>query len=164
VRRAWFAIAAAAALVGIVCAVPRDRSLSCPAGPIRSDGIGNITLGMTVDSLRSICAVAQDTMEMAEGQPARHIFVMIGRDTVDAELSRRLVNRITIRSPAFMTADSLRIGSPVARVFSRPGAALLTGEGQSFVVEPSHCGLSFRKSGDMIDRILIVGCLPRLRP
>lgn len=161
----------------------RESAPSCGNQVVGDSGVGNLRIGASVESLRATCTVVRDTTAMgAEGMPARKVTVSFGRDTLQAEIVDGRVWRISIFSPRFRTADSLGVGTPIARLLELKGPRGLTGEGELFVVSPEHCGLSFGLSdagpashrGDwdraslarlprqtVVDEVLIVGCPTR---
>lgn len=152
----------------------------CSAATITGDGVGAVQIGAPLDSVRARCVVLRDTTELRdEGMPARLLTIPLGADNVEAEIVRSRVWRIAIETPTLRTADSLAVGTPLARVLALPGAHGLRGEGRLFVASPARCGLSFQlsvpdtglASGDLdvetlrtlppsttVSRILIVGC------
>jgi hypothetical protein len=110
---------------------------------LTGDGIGALRVGASVDDVARVCRVLSDTTALGtEGQQERTILVDLGRDSVTAVVSDSRVWRIHVRTPAFRTADSLGVGTPV-RTLRQHRPQLLTGEGV-FLRLPSHCGLSFR--------------------
>ena len=143
-------------------------------------GIGALRIGATVDSVRAICPITHDSVEIrAEGLPARIIRVALGTDTIEAEVVDDRVWRITVDEPGLATADSLGVGTRLSRLLEKPGAHGAVGEGRVFVLLPDSCGLSFRlatRPGDVarfsyddaglrtlppssvVDQVLITGC------
>jgi hypothetical protein len=143
-------------------------------------GVGALRIGALVDSVRARCALVRDTTELrAEGLPVRVIAVAVSGDTVEAEVDSGRVWRIETTRPTLRTADSLGVGTPLARLLALPGAHGLSGEGAVFVVSPARCGLSFQLSGvgsaaprggwtaaalrrlppsTAVSRVLVVGC------
>jgi hypothetical protein len=102
----------------------------------------------------------------------RRLVVDLDRDSVVAVIDSSRVWRIHVRTPAFRTADSLGVGTPVSAL-RRPGARLLTGEGAYYVTLPTQCGLSFHLQGvefgrvtslsqvpasATVDEVLVIGC------
>jgi hypothetical protein len=153
---------------------------TCGSTAMTGRGIGDLSIGRTLDSVRVLCAVGRDTTRLAtEGQLARMITVAIGGEVVEAEIVDEKIWRIEVRSSRFRTADSLGVGTPLSRLLALGNARGITGEGQLFVVSPEHCGLSFRLSdngsrsrsqnwdrtalsrlpaGTVVNKVLIVGC------
>lgn len=152
----------------------------CASTTISDSALGDVRIGQTVADLSARCTVVRDTTaQRGEGQSARVIDVVVGPDTVEAEIVNDRIWRIGIVSPAFRTADSLGVGTRLPVLLAQPGARPLSGEGRVFVMTQSHCGLSFqlsiadtgsaagrwtvddlRRLPDVIDvtRVLIVGC------
>jgi hypothetical protein len=131
-------------------AVPASSSVersSCGEEIIRDEGIGELRIGATVESIRQKCNVVRDTIAMgAEGMPARKLNVALSRDTIEAEIVNGRVWRIAVRSPRLRTADSLGVGTSIEKLRQLKKPRLMTGEGELFVATPEHCGMSFRLS------------------
>jgi len=157
----------------------RADASSCGGEILTDEGVGNIRIGESVESVRRDCTVVRDTTELgAEGMTTRMVSVLFPRDTVEAEIVDDKVWRVTIDSPHFSTADSLRVGTPLTRMLRLRTPQGMTGEGALFVMSPDHCGLSFRLSDNgspvlrdpspaelsrlpadtRVSNILIVGC------
>jgi hypothetical protein len=114
---------------------------------LSDEGVGKLRIGKSVESMRRECTVLRDTTAPgAEGMPSRKIAVLFSRDTVLGEIVNDRVWRVEIHSPNFSTADSLRVGTPLARLLVLRKPQGMTGEGALFVMSPDHCGLSFRLS------------------
>ncbi len=121
------------------------RVLSCGEAIIRGEGIGLLRIGVSVDSVRRHCVVVRDTTVLgAEGMPARKMAIAIAADTVEAEIVDNRVWRLAVLSPHFRTADSLGVGTPLSRFLGMEKPRAFMGEGEVFLILPSHCGLSFR--------------------
>jgi hypothetical protein len=152
----------------------------CGDGTIRETGLGELRIGLPVESVKSRCTVVRDTTELrAEGMKARVISIVFGRDTVEAEVVDDKVWRIEVAHPDLMTRDSLHVGTPLGRLLKLRGVHTARGEGGVYLLTPEHCGLSFRLSGPglqalpaeadkawleplastvSVSRILIIGC------
>ena len=125
----------------------RANDPSCGDEILSDEGVGKLRIGMSVQSVRRECSVLRDTTALgAEGMPSRKIAVLFPRDTVLGEIVNDKVWRVEIHSPHFSTADSLRVGTPLARLLALRKPQGMTGEGALFVMSPDHCGLSFRLS------------------
>jgi hypothetical protein len=154
-------------------------SSSCGGEILTDEGVGRIRIGESVESVRHDCTVVRDTIQLgAEGMTTRMVSVKFPRDTVEAEIVDDKVWRVAIDSPHFSTADSLRVGTSLARLLRLRTPQGMTGEGALFVMSPDHCGLSFRLSDNgspvlrdpspaelsrlpaatRVSNILIVGC------
>lgn len=155
-------------------------SLDCGEPIIAGTGIGALRIGTPVDSVKSKCRVSRDATEIGEeGMPARVLSVAFATDTVEAEIEADSVWRIQVKHPALRTADSLGVGTPLARLLGLPGVHGMMGEGALFVASPARCGLSFQLSetgadapgrewtvdklrrlppSTVVTRVLIVGC------
>jgi hypothetical protein len=141
--------------------------------PLTGDGVGDLRVGATVETINGRCRVVGDTVApAAEGSQERRLLVDLGRDTVIAVVDSNRVWRLHVATPAFKTTDSLGVGAAVSAL-RRPGARLLTGEGAYYVTLPGHCGLSFRLRGvafgrasslsqvpatASVDEVLVIGC------
>lgn len=123
------------------------QTSSCGAEVIGEEGIGELRIGATVESVRQKCNVVRDTtVTGAEGMPARKLTVALSRDTVEAEIVDARVWRIAIDSPRLRTADALGVGTSIGRLRQLKNPRGMMGEGNFFVASPQHCGMSFRLS------------------
>lgn len=121
------------------------RVLSCGEAIIRGEGIGLLRIGASVDSVRRHCVVVRDTTVLgAEGMPARKMAIAVAADTVEAEIVDNRVWRLAVLSPHLRTTDSLGVGTPLSRFLAMKKPRAFMGEGEVFLMLPSHCGLSFR--------------------
>src|SRR6185503_369530 len=121
------------------------RPSACGEAVITDEGIGELRIGTTVESVREKCIVVSDkTAPGAEGMPARKLTVALARDTVEAEIVNGRVWRLAVHSPRLRTADSLGVGTTLARLLQLRNPHGMTGEGKFFVASPEHCGMSFR--------------------
>jgi hypothetical protein len=121
------------------------RASACGEAVITDEGIGELRIGTTVESVRQKCTVVSDTTALgAEGMPARKLGVALARDTVEAEIVDGRVWRIAVHSPRLRTVDSLGVGTTLARLLQLRNPRGMTGEGKFFVASPAHCGMSFR--------------------
>jgi hypothetical protein len=149
---------------------------------VTEDAIGALAIGKPVSEILEECEVMRDTVEIRqEGQPARILTVNLLRDTVEAEVSEERIWRIALDGPAFQTADSLGVGTRLARLLRHEGVHGMPGEDGFYVRMPAHCGVSFRleEEGEgftapdwtaemlaklppaaRVDRVLVVGCGP----
>jgi hypothetical protein len=159
-----------------------EREL-CGNGIITDEGIGDLRIGASIESVRQKCTVVRDTTVMGpEGMPARKLAVMFSRDTVETEIVDGRVWRLAVLSPRLRTADSLGVGTSIGRLLQLKNPHGMTGEGQFFVASPAHCGMSFRLTiaeagpapGDLdqaglarlprstsVNEVLVFGCHPR---
>ena len=121
------------------------RPSACGDAVITDEGIGELRIGTTVESVRQKCSVVSDkTGPGAEGMPGRKVAVALARDTVEAEIVNGRVWRLAVRSPQLRTADSLGVGTTLTRLLQLRNPRGMTGEGKFFVASPAHCGMSFR--------------------
>jgi hypothetical protein len=124
------------------------NSRPCGTNPMRilGDRVGAVRLDMPVDSVRMWCRVVADTFEYSEGERYRTLRIAIGRDTVRSWITDRgTVSNVEVTSPRFMTTDSIRVGTPLARLLAFRDLRWGYGEGDFFVMSdaPGVCGLSF---------------------
>ncbi|HST08642.1 MAG TPA: hypothetical protein VLJ83_10740 [Gemmatimonadaceae bacterium] len=99
-------------------------------------------------SVKARCEVFRDTTRRGlEGMSERRLAVRFRTDSLEAEIVDDKVWRLDISSPGFRTADSLGVGTPVARLLLLREARGLVGEGVLVVVSPERCGVSFVLSG-----------------
>jgi hypothetical protein len=127
-------------------AAPRSCGVSTST-LLTESGIGDLQVGRPVNEVAARCNVLRDTTEIRqEGLPARVVVVDLGRDTVEAEADNDRIWRIALEHPAFRTADSLGVGTPLSRLLRFDGVRGMAGEDGLYVRVPAHCGLSFRLS------------------
>lgn len=119
---------------------------SCGEEVVTGEGIGQLRIGSTVESIKQKCNVVRDTTVIAaEGMPARKLAVAFSRDTVEAEIVDGRVWRIAILSPRLRTAESLGVGTLNQRLIMQlKNPRGMMGEGELFVASPEQCGMSFR--------------------
>ena len=109
------------------------------------EGIGQLRIGATVESIKEKCKVLRDTtVSGPEGMPARKLAVAFSKDTVDAEIVDGRVWRIAVHSPGLRTAALIGVGTLNQRLLTLKDPRGVMGEGALFVVSPQHCGMSFR--------------------
>ena len=122
----------------------------CGNKTITGAGVGNLRIGITVDSVKSRCTVARDTTHPGlEGSMERRLLVVFDHDLLDAEIVNGRVWRLDIDSPPFRTLDSLGAGSSLSDLLKLPRVRGLVGEGVIALVSPAHCGISFILSGGL---------------
>lgn len=156
---------------------PAPDGRECAMAPVTGRGIGDVSIGMSIDELRSRCTVTGDTtVQGAEGQPSRILRVAMGGETVDVEVKDERVWRIPVTDRELRTADSLGVGTPLAKLLELPDVTPAMGEG-TYVLSPAHCGLSFQLRGAgvartaeelrklprslEVERMLVTGCESR---
>jgi len=124
---------------------PTRQQPSCGDEIIGDEGIGELRIGATVESVRQKCNVVRGTTVIGtEGMLARKLTIGFSRDSVEAEIVKGRVWRIAVLSPHFRTSDSLGVGTPLARLLQLKNPRGMTGEGRLFVASAEHCGISFR--------------------
>ena len=120
----------------------------CGAQTIAAGRVGNLRIGESVAFVKARCAVVRDTTRLGlEGMSERRLAVRFRTDSLEAEIVDDKVWRLDISTPGFRTADSLGVGTPVARLLRLREARGLVGEGVLVVVSPERCGVSFVLSG-----------------
>ncbi len=128
---------------------------SCGSEVLSEEGIGEVRIGATVESVRQKCHVVRDTTVLdSEAMPQRELIVALSRDTVEAEIVNGRVWRIVVLSQRLRTADSLGVGTPLAKFLRLRNPRSMIGEGEVFLATRDHCGMSFRlgNAGDALYR------------
>ncbi len=160
----------------------RPENRSCGDRVIREDGIGELRLGMSADSVKAICPVAFDTVRPGpEGMSERVIKVEFPPEAAEAEIVADSVWRLSVTTAGFQTRDSIRVGTSVQELLRHDDAQGLVGEGKLVVVFRRQCGMSFILTGGIprgrvrnwnraalaklppntaVERILVFGCPP----
>ena len=110
-------------------------------------GIGNLSIGRTVDAVKASCRIIRDIPELtSEGTVDRVLTVVIGGDLYRASVINGLIGRVLVRTPRVATSDGLRVGTPLRRVAALKGVKIAESEEGLYLLSGSHCGLSFRFS------------------
>ncbi|MES2179897.1 MAG: hypothetical protein V4550_18695 [Gemmatimonadota bacterium] len=122
------------------------------------DHAGALRLGMPLDSAMALCPSARDTVTLDEGERVRVLSNSDRGDTLVVRIVSDRIHSIIVRSRRFHTNDSLRAGTPVARLLSIPALTGGAGEGAFYVWsdDKSVCGMSFRlddRTADAMFRI-----------
>jgi hypothetical protein len=155
----------------------------CGDRVVTAEGVGELRIGRSIDSVRALCRVLRDTTEIRqEGQPTRVATVLLGSDTIEAEIDSGKVWRIRLTQPGLATSDSLSVGMPLSELLQHGDAVGDHGEGKVYVILREKCGMSFGldiepgrvatseldekalaklPSDVTIDTILIFGCRER---
>lgn len=152
---------------------------SCGRPVVDGDGVGNIRIGMSVDTVKARCVVARDTVERrTEGQLERILVVPFENDTAVVEVNEGRVWRIEITGPRLRTSNWIGVGTPLSALLALKGGVQgLVGEGNLFLVAEALCGLSFELSeprspsgnwdaarlrtlpkSTLVKRVLVIGC------
>lgn len=177
----------------VSAAVPESAVAQTDSGPVRTatcgvtpetrltdEGIGELKPDRSVAEVKRLCNVVSDGDQPGtEGQTERILAVKLGTETVSALVVDDRIMRLDIRTPHFMTADTLGIDTPLRRIARMRGAQFAPGEDGVYGFVADHCGLSFRFSlplrppkggqwtaatidkdhGDaVVDRVLVVRC------
>lgn len=153
--------------------------VSCGRPVMDGDGVGNVRIGMAIDTVKAHCTVLRDTVERrTEGQLERILLVPFEDDTAVVEVHEGRVWRIEVTHPRIRTANWLGVGTPLSELLALKGGVQgLTGEGNLFLVSQALCGLSLElseprsPSGDwnaarlrtlppstVVKRVLVIGC------
>lgn len=151
-----------------------------PGSRVGEDGIGVLRIGISVDAVRSSCAIISERPGANDAPLIAR--VDLGLDTAKAEFVSGILRRITLYHQAYRTADSLGVGTRVTRLLNLRSATGLTERNRFYAVSPAYCGLQFmleapaprrpaaqsgraslrRQSGETKARELeIVGCAKR---
>lgn len=158
-------------------APPEAVDVSCGVDAstvMNGEGIGNLRIGASVRDVALACPVLSDTvLPGPEGSMERSLLVDLVRDTVRAVVTNESVWRIHVTSPDIRTESGLGVGTRAPALRDLPGARVISGEGNAFVVAPSPCGMSFRLRGldsvmprpieqlpdsVSVDMVLLTGC------
>ncbi len=114
---------------------------------ITDDGFGDLRPGRPVSEVKKLCDVISDAPQMGtEGQMERVLSVRIGSEMIAATIVDDKVWRLDVRTPHFMTADSLGVDVPLHRIAKLRGAQFAPGEDGVYGFAVAHCGMSFRFS------------------
>ena len=151
-------ITATGATLALGCA-ERAPTPASAAPRLKGDSVGPVAIGVSRTELGRAGRVVRDTMELGdEAIPESVAVVVVGGDTLRAILDSARVYRIDVTTPHVRTADSLGVGTTLARLLREPGVHAFTGEGAVYVKVPRQCGLSFRLAdagelGDALDSV-----------
>jgi hypothetical protein len=108
---------------------------------VSEDGIGVLRVGTSLDAVRSSCAVISERPSV--GNSPLIAQVDLGLDTATAEFVGGILKRITLHHQAYRTADSLGVGTPVARLMNLRSVTGVTERNHVYAVSPAYCGLRF---------------------
>ena len=112
---------------------------------ITTDSIGPAILGTARSALSPKLTIIRDTLEIVFEDMTDSVLVLrVSGDTIRAGIDSGRINRLTVTSPRFRTADSISVGTPIIRFLSEPGVYVWASEGQATLWSPSHCGMGFR--------------------
>lgn len=125
-----------------------DTRCGVKGNPVLTDlGIGNLSIGRTVDAVKATCRIIRDIPELtSEGTVERVLTVAIGGDYYRASVVSGLIERVSVRTPRVATSDGLRVGTPLSRVAALKGVKIAESEEGLYLLPGTHCGLSFRFS------------------
>ncbi len=140
--------------------VPESTTAQTDSGPVPSltcgasgtiemtdQGIGDLKPGRPVGEIKRLCDVISDAPQQGvEGQMERVLSVRIAGETIAATVVDDKVWRLDVRSPRFMTVDSLGVDVPLHRIAKLRGAQFAPGEDGVYGFAAAHCGMSFRFS------------------
>ncbi len=143
-------VAASAPLDTASAGSGQDSSATCGVASLtelRDDGIGDLVVGRSADEIKRLCDVTSDSPQRGpEGQMERTLVVQLAGETVPAEIIDNRVWRLDVRTPRFVTKDSLGVDTPLRRIARMRGAQFAPGEDGVYGFVADHCGLSFRFS------------------
>ena len=123
---------------------PGPGLLSCGISPesrVSEDGLGVLRIGTSLDAVRASCTVLSERVGANDGPVVAH--VDLGRDTAVVEFVSGALRRITLHHQAYRTADSLGVGTHIARLINMPKVTGLTERGRLYAIAPAYCGLRF---------------------
>lgn len=134
--------------IGCVGQQPSGQLANCGISDttqVTSDGVGELRLGRSVADVSAKCNVVRDTTELGEeAQPVRVVTVVVAGDTLSAVIDSGRVWRIHVTRAGLQTADSLGVGTTLARLLAEGDATGIEGESGLFVTLTRKCGVSFR--------------------
>lgn len=140
----------------MLAAVPRlltAQRARCADRVITGDRVGVVHIGMTLDSVRSRCAIVRDTVELNEGEPERLVYALVAGDTLSLYVRGDSVSGILVRGPSFHTADSIHVGLPLSRFLAGRKPEIMAGEGHVALTTRDHCGLAFGLSDEAFAQV-----------
>jgi hypothetical protein len=136
--------------------IPTSSNFTCGIGPttkLDGNGVGELQVGRTVDNVKRLCNVVQDTTDLgAEGMPERVMLLTTSRGRLEATIDSGRVWRIAIDQPDLRTADSIGVGSSLSRLLREGNETGAEGEGVLYVLPSNHCGLSLGLDYEVTDR------------
>jgi hypothetical protein len=142
-----------AASTAISTTATATSSAGCTGRLVTGEGVGPIRIFASLDSIRQICPIVRDTTVQASvGLAAeRLVSVLMGADTAVVGVRRGRVVQILLTSAHFATADSIGVGTTLARLlrFAR-GKGYGVG-GDLLIATPTKCGLTFGMTGRYAD-------------
>jgi hypothetical protein len=139
-------------LLAVAPAPALAQARRCGDATITGDRVGAVRIGMSLDSVRTRCRIIRDTTEMDEGEAGRVVYALVAEDTVRIDVMNNSVEFIRVRRNLFMTQDSIRAGMPLARFLIGRHPEILVGEGKVYLVDRTHCGISFGLSAEAYAR------------
>lgn len=133
------------------------RSSECSSAVVSGRGVGPITIGSVADSIPSRCVVLRDGLEQDdEGNSARTIRFLVGRDTVEARTAAGLVSALVIGSGGLSTADGVSVGSNLWNSPSGLGKfRALLANGGLVLLPKDECGLAFELDYELDEEELL---------
>ncbi len=125
-----------------------SRTCGAYGMPLLTDrGIGALTPGMTVDEAKRLCDVTSDArVPGSEGMMERILVVDVAGETVRALVNENRIIRLDVRTPRYLTRDSLGVDTSLGRLAAMRGAQFHPGEDGIYAFVAAHCALSFRFS------------------
>ena len=134
--------------VGSDSAPGSGRSCGVDGTSLLTDrGIGALTPGMSVDEAKRLCDVTSDArVPGSEGMMERILVVDVAGETVRALVNENRIIRLDVRTPRYLTRDSLGVDTSLGRLAAMRGAQFHPGENGIYAFVAAHCALSFRFS------------------
>jgi len=127
--------------------VPDSNAARVADVHVSGDSVGPIPVSAHPAALACFAHVVRDTEELGmEGIPESVVVLVMRGDTVRAVHDSGRIVRLGVSTPTFRTADSLGVGTTLARLLREPGVYAVGGESAVFVATAHHCGMSFRLS------------------
>lgn len=125
--------------------VPDSTAVHVVDAQLSGERVGPVPVSASPAALARYARVVRDTEELGmEAIPESVAVLVVRGDTVRAVHDSGRIVRLGVSTPAFRTADSLGVGTTLARLLRETGVYAVGGEGAVFVILPRHCGMSFR--------------------
>jgi hypothetical protein len=124
-------------------------SAGCTGRLVTNAGVGPIRIFASLDSIRQICPIVRDTtVQPQPGLAAEHLVsVLMGTDTAVVGVRRGRVVQIFLTGTRFATADSIGVGTTLARLLRFAQTKGYGVAGDLLIATPTKCGLTFGMTG-----------------
>jgi hypothetical protein len=112
-----------------------------PGSRVSEDGIGLLRIGTSLDAVRASCAILSEQPGVNDAPSL--VRIDLGPDTAATEFVAGVLRRITLHHSAYRTADSLGVGTSIARIMALRSPVGMTDRNRLYAVSPAYCGLRF---------------------